>query len=196
MSCLSLEQVYAYLEGELAASERRNFEAHLVRCPQCRRAVEDRRALLDAAASLPPFEVPDDFTAAIVARLGRVPRRVTVLSWAGAALAGLASFAATVVVATLLTGHSLSETFLVLNRFVWTNVRRLAFASAKAVKYLYLLGKILIEILGHILAWFKVATSFIGPEAQAAAVGAGVVILIAAGVLWRWKFLPERSHGN
>ena len=194
MSCRDLNTVYAYLEGDLSAAGRSDFEGHLARCPQCRAAVEDRRLLLRAAATLPPFEVPGDFVAGVISRLGPAPSRATVLGWLVAALAGLASFAATLVVAALLTGRSLSGLFLGFNRFLWNNVRNLSFVVTKGLKYLYLAGKILVQVFQKILEGLKVLTSFIGPEAQVAAACAAALILISAGVIWRRKFLWERSH--
>jgi hypothetical protein len=194
MSCRDLNTIYAYLEGDLSAAERSDFDRHLARCPQCRNAVEERRVLLQAAATLPPFEVPEDFTAGVMSRLEEAPSRTTVLGWFVATFAGLASFAATLVVAALLTGHSLSEFLLGFNRFLWNNVRNLSFIVTKGLKYLYLAGKILVQVFQRILEGLKVMTSFIGPEAQVVAACAAVLILIGTGVIWRRKFLWERNH--
>ena len=194
MNCRDLNTIYAYLEGDLSAAERSDFERHLARCSQCRSAVEERRLLLQAAATLRPFEVPEDFAAGVMSRLGAAPSRATVFGWLVAALAGFASFAATLVVAALLTGHSLSELFLGFNRFLWNNVRNLSFVVTKGLKYLYLAGKILAQVFQQILEGLKVMTSFIGPEAQVAAACAAALILIGAGVVWRRKFLWERHH--
>lgn len=50
-------QLDAYLDGELAAVEAGEFEAHLARCPECTRAREERlalRAAIRRAAPTPP----------------------------------------------------------------------------------------------------------------------------------------------
>lgn len=48
-----LERIDLYLEGELSASERELFSAHLTTCASCRLEVEGTRELRDRAAALP-----------------------------------------------------------------------------------------------------------------------------------------------
>jgi hypothetical protein len=194
MSCPNLRTIYAFLEDDLSAAELRNVQEHLAGCSSCRTAAEERRAFLKAAATLPPLAVPNDFASSVMSRLGAAPARVGVLGWLAAALAGLASFAATLAVAALLTGHSLSGLFLGFNRFLLDNIRTLSSLAAKAAKYLYLAGKILVQVLRQLLEGFKILTSFIGPEAQIAAALAAVAILVGAGLVLRRNYLLEKTH--
>jgi len=53
-------QVDAYLDGELAADDARELEAHLIQCPECARFRDGRIALRAAiTAQVPALEAPD-----------------------------------------------------------------------------------------------------------------------------------------
>lgn len=62
-----------YHDGELAPPERVELEAHLVQCADCRAELEELRALVRAARSLPGREPARELWPAIRARLA--PRR-------------------------------------------------------------------------------------------------------------------------
>jgi anti-sigma factor RsiW len=52
--------MHAYVDGELADEERRSFEAHLLDCATCRRALADEQAIAAALkGSAPLYEAPD-----------------------------------------------------------------------------------------------------------------------------------------
>ena len=42
MSCLKIRDIHDYLEGSLAEERIKELVRHLISCPGCRRAVEDR----------------------------------------------------------------------------------------------------------------------------------------------------------
>jgi len=70
MTCERMEELLsAYLEGELAAAERAEFEAHLAACPECAELVGLMRETMAAAASFPEVEP----SPALYARLYAVP---------------------------------------------------------------------------------------------------------------------------
>src|SRR5207237_1123301 len=48
--------LHGYLDGELAPAEAREVDAHLAQCPECRRRVDEGRALIARAAELPRQE--------------------------------------------------------------------------------------------------------------------------------------------
>jgi anti-sigma factor (TIGR02949 family) len=53
-------QLDAYLDGELAADDARELEAHLTQCPECARFRDERLELRAAiAARIPAFQAPD-----------------------------------------------------------------------------------------------------------------------------------------
>lgn len=54
----AVELVTDYLEGALSRAQRRRFEAHLARCPDCPEYLAQMRALIVVASSI----TPDDLT--------------------------------------------------------------------------------------------------------------------------------------
>ena len=86
-------QVDAYLDGELAASDAAELEAHLAGCASCGRFRDDRLALRAAiAAQIPRFQAPEALRARVRAALrkaaapsrARRPAAPMVWRWAGA----------------------------------------------------------------------------------------------------------------
>jgi anti-sigma factor RsiW len=58
MNCTRLEElINDFVDGRLAEADRQDVEQHLAGCPDCRRSVEQLRALVDQAAALPK-EIP------------------------------------------------------------------------------------------------------------------------------------------
>jgi anti-sigma factor RsiW len=54
----AVELVTDYLEGALSQAQRRRFEAHLARCPDCPEYLAQMRAIIALAGSI----TPDDLT--------------------------------------------------------------------------------------------------------------------------------------
>jgi len=69
MKCLDVGQIYLYLEHELSAAEAAAVENHCAGCSRCQRAMEERRALVAAAESLPQLEPPPNFSQKVMARI-------------------------------------------------------------------------------------------------------------------------------
>ncbi len=202
MSCLNggptAARIYAYLDGEIEGAELRTLEGHLAGCPNCRQAVEARRLIAAAAESLPPFQVPDGFTASVMARAAveagvRKPARRLrrIGAWAAAA-AGLALTGGTGWV--LISGRSLSDVALDAGRFLWGNVHGLATLAAKSYGYAALAVRILGKLGGQVLEGFRVLSSFIGPEVQIACLCAALALAAAGFAVWRRKSGLERNH--
>jgi anti-sigma factor RsiW len=87
-------QVDAYLDGELAASDAIELEAHLAGCPACGRFRDDRLALRQAiAARMPRVEVPASLRERVQAALreaaapARARRPASLLAWRSLAFA-------------------------------------------------------------------------------------------------------------
>jgi len=196
MTCLKLEKLYAYLEGDLAGREKKAVEEHLASCSACREALEERRVLLQAAETLPAFDVPGDFVQAVMDKIAPAPERSKAKA-AGrllAAAAGLATFAVALVATAILSGHSLSQLVLALNRFLLSNIQGLASVLTKGAKYVYLTLKILVQIAAKILEILEDLTSFIGPEIQIVLFGTTALLVLGCGFLWSRRFSVERNH--
>lgn len=187
-------RIYAYLDGEIEGAELRTFETHLSVCPACRAAVDGRRLIAAAAESLPPFQVPDGFAAAIMARISPKAARKPLLRRPRAWIAGAAGLALAGAGWVLLTGRSFSDVVLDASRFLWGNVRGLATLAAKSYSFAALAVKVLGKLAGQILEGFKVLSSFIGPEVQIACLCVTLVLAAAGLTLWRRKSGMERNH--
>lgn len=89
MNCLRINQIYLFLEKELSPSENKKIEEHLASCPKCKKAMEEREFLHQAAESLPLWQTPPDFTHQIMAAI--FPEKISLRSWFTALAAGFSS---------------------------------------------------------------------------------------------------------
>jgi anti-sigma factor RsiW len=72
MACRqAVELVTDYLEGTLSLAQRRRFEAHLARCPDCPEYLAQMRAIIALAGSV----TPDDLTPRMQGELITLYRR-------------------------------------------------------------------------------------------------------------------------
>lgn len=107
MNCEYVRQLfYLYVENELEPSQRAEVLAHLLKCPECERAVREARALSAALAQKPVVEPTLDFSARVRQRLlneGLVvtPRRRAAWRWFSFEASFIAAGAATVLCAML-----------------------------------------------------------------------------------------------
>jgi anti-sigma factor RsiW len=67
----AVELVTDYLEGALSRTQRRRFEAHLTRCPDCPEYLAQIRAVITLAGSI----TPDDLTPRMRGEFIRLYRR-------------------------------------------------------------------------------------------------------------------------
>ena len=88
MSHVDDGMLHAYLDGELAPADARGVDAHMAQCPDCRRRLDEERALIARAAELLALATPPDrqvppFRAGDVKAPTRVWWRVRLpLAWA------------------------------------------------------------------------------------------------------------------
>ena len=69
MTCKELvELVTDYLEGALPAGDRARFDEHLVGCPFCTIYLEQMRATISAAGTLPEESISPEAMAELLAR--------------------------------------------------------------------------------------------------------------------------------
>ena len=197
--CPALESIYEYLDGNLSAAERAAFEAHLARCPGCRAAIEERRAIAAAATTLPALDVPDDFARGVIARLSAAPSREAPAARArvrrhAAALTAVSALGAAVVAVSLITGNGLFGIFLNLGRLLQTTAVSSSQAILKAAKIVYNLGRMAVAFLSRLVEGVRIAASFIGPEAQIVVVATVLAATLVAGGLYCRKLYMEKSH--
>lgn len=201
MICPALESIYGYLDGALSAGERAAFEAHLAGCPGCRAALAERRAIAEAAISLPAIEVPDDFVRGVMSRLSHLPAEEapTVrarVSRLALGLTAASALGAVAVAISLITGNGLFGIFLGLGRFLQTTAVSSSQAILKAAKVVFHLGRMAVEFLSGLVEGFRIAASFIGPEGQIIVVTTVLVATLVAGILYGRKLNLEKRHGQ
>lgn len=104
-----VEQISAYIDGELPAARRQAIAAHIAACPECAAVAEDYRSIgtrLVAAASRQP---PTDLAARISARLDTEPP-VVAASWLRPQLARQVALVASVAVVAAFAGWHAGRT--------------------------------------------------------------------------------------
>jgi len=179
MTCLRPDVLDLYLEGELEAAERREGEAHLDACPACRRRLEDRRTLDQAAAALPPIEIPPDFAAMV---LGRLPAAEPVAARARGRLASAAAAAGLLLAGFLgvylATGQSLMGVLMSLGRALMAFLSLIVPLFAKVLKIVPVFARLAWEIAGALLRGLGVFSSSLRPEAQGIILAAGFALVI------------------
>lgn len=107
MTCVRPERMDLYIEGELPAAERREFEEHVDCCPDCRRALEERRLFERALSSLRAIEIPQGFAGAILDRLPPSPGAA--FGWLASAVTGFLALLTALLGYYLSTGESVVD---------------------------------------------------------------------------------------
>lgn len=165
MNCLSLGQIYLYLDQELSSSENKKIEEHLALCPKCREALEERQILEQAAKSLPDLEIPTGFSQKIMAKL--FPERVTFLGWLGALASGLASLFLALFLLFLASGKNLPGLLLNLGHNGLATLKNGALLLPKLFKLLLLISDLLPSLAEELLKGLSSLTTIVSPGIQA-----------------------------
>jgi anti-sigma factor RsiW len=198
MECLSAERIQGYLDGDLSAGQRAEAEAHFLRCPECRAALEASRRIDEAAAGLPDVEAPADFAAGVMARLEGLPAvepgRARWLRWIAIPSAGAFVLWTAYLLVAVLSGHGLSQALVKLNALVWGAIRTAAFYAVEGLKTLVMAGKVIGQVAGQAWNALRAATSVVGPEIPAFVIGMMLVVLIAGGFWLRRRNSPAENH--
>jgi hypothetical protein len=199
MSCFSIEELYAYLEGVLPRDAARRVEAHVLACAECRALLEDRRVFMEAAESLPDIEIPDGFVPSLMARLETVPApqpmRLPIWTWFAATAAGSAAFLATLGGIALVSGQNLWEYLIHLQHGLLNYLQGAASAVIHFLKYIQIFLKVAGQFTTALADVFKRASAFLTPPVQAA-FAVSVLLMLAMGfILWRRRTqFPENDH--
>ncbi len=164
MSCLTITDLYAYLEGELSPAQRETIEGHLSSCPRCREALAERRLLSESASSLPDLEMPADFTERVMATIIPVRRRFPV--WLIATAAGLSSLTLLLLVVVISGEENLLTLLAGLNHSFWGYAKNAVVLAAKLLTLLALAGKVLGSLAQPIYKGLSLLTSLLRPGGQ------------------------------
>lgn len=187
MSCLQIEQIYLYLEGELPEAEVGPVQAHLDQCADCREAFEERKSLLAAFHSLPDISIPSDFSFQVMNRLA--PQRLPF----GKSLAMAAMGAFTIILALLLvfiySGQSMVNFLVTLNQSIFSGIQNLTVAGVKAFKLISLFIRVVYQFFGFLGDIFSQFTQILSPEFQISLILASVVFSALAYYGIRRKFM-------
>jgi len=175
MKCLSIEQVYLYIEKELSPSENTKIEEHLSTCQKCRDALEERKPLLQAAESLPLWETPPGFTQQVMARI--FPPRVPISAWLTAAYVGFGLIILAIFSLFLVTGQNFSGFLTSLNHSLWNFVRNISPFFVKLLKVASLFVKVLQQLLGYIIKAFASLTTVISPQVQLIIITIAIILI-------------------
>lgn len=164
MKCLTIEQIYLYLEKELASSENKSVEQHLASCLECKDALEERRFFHQTIESLPSWQVPSGFTQQVMDRI--FPAKAPLWGWLAALAGGFLTFIITLGIYLLATGQNLSSIFINFSQNLGAQMKNLSLVFIKFFKLIYVILKIIRELIEHILSGFLQISTIIGPEVQ------------------------------
>ncbi len=164
MECLTIAQIYLFIENELASDEAQKIQEHLKECAICRNAVEERSVLVQAADSLPQFELPPNFTDQVMAKI--FPTRIPLRIWIRATAGGLSAIIFAFFLFYMFSGKNLADLFINVNKFILPFLRTLSTGIVKAVKLIWQLIKIIAQFFDFALKGFGKLTTILSPEAQ------------------------------
>ncbi len=164
MKCLGIDQVYSYLEKELSSEENKKIEEHLATCLKCKNALEERSLFVQAADSLPLWQIPPDFTQQVMARV--YPDKVTLRQWLTAVAVGTSSIVATLLAFFIFTGQNLTTFLSGITHTLWNLVRNIAIIFIKLFKIASLLITVARQLVEHLFENFARLTTLISPEVQ------------------------------
>lgn len=185
MNCLTPSQIYLYLEDALPAPEKEAVDTHIASCEACQIILEDRRVMMEAVQSLPPLDMPADFTQQVMARV--YPKASSVRIWLTGLATGFSLMMFIFLAVFLQSDISLSGLFVHLNGALWTVVRNLSVFTVKLFKVTSVIAEILVQFANFVFKTLSSLTTLIRPEVQIFLITLTVVLSISALVLMRRK---------
>jgi len=185
MSCLTVRQIYLYLEDEVPVAERETIEKHISSCELCKILLEDRKVMMQAVETLPPLDIPVDFTQQVMAKV--FPRVSLVRIW----IAGLATAFSLMMflflAVYLQSDISLSGIFVSLNSSLWAFVKNLSVFTVKLFKITSVIFEILIQFISFVFKTLASLTTLIRPEFQIFLITLTVVLSISVIYMMKRK---------
>ncbi len=164
MSCLGIDQIYLFLEGEFSPAQNRSIKKHISSCSKCRQAVVERKLLIDASQSLPAWQTPPDFTQHIMDKI--FPQKISLRQWFITSAIGLSSAVLAFFVIFLISGQNLAKLFINLNHSAIALFQNSVVILAKAAKFISSGVEVILKIFAVILKGLASLTSILNPELQ------------------------------
>ncbi len=179
MGCLTIAQIYLFIENELAVDEVQKIQKHLSKCAKCRNMVEERQVLVQAADTLPQIELPPNFTQQVMAKIfpSRIPSRV----WIRATAGGLSTLTFAFFLFFVLSGKNLADLFVSINLFLLPAIRTLSTGVVKTFKLLWHLINIIAQFLDFALKGFGKMMTILSLEVQ---IGIITITFIASALIF------------
>jgi len=188
MSCLRVAEIYAYLEDDLLPERRADIATHLKLCPKCRRAVEERRYLTEAALSLPALEVPADLAHRVMARISSPASSLPV--WLTAFIVGLSSLGLLCLLLILSGGKSAFAILAGFNHSILIYLKNSTVWLAKAMALLASVGKVIQTLAVALFKGISLLTTLTSPGVQILALTMTLVAFISLYLALKKKLLP------
>jgi hypothetical protein len=185
MSCLTISQIYLYLEDELQGSERESIEKHLTSCETCKIILEDRRAMMQAVENLPPLDIPTDFTQQVMTKV--YPQVSPIRIWIAGLATGFSLMMFIFLAVFLQSDISFSGAFVRLNSGLWAFVRNLSVFTVKLFKIVSVIFEILIRFASSVFKTLASLTTIIRPEFQIFLITLTVILSISVLYMMRRK---------
>jgi len=179
MGCLTIAQIYLSIENELPLDEARKIQKHLSACAKCRNMVEERRVLVQAADTLPQFELPSNFTEQVMANI--FPSRIPLRVWIRATAGGLSAIIFAFFLFYIFSGKNLTDLFISINKFLVPALRTLSTGVVKTFKLIGHLINIIAQFFDFALKGFGKLTTIMSPEAQ---IGIVTLTLMASTIIF------------
>ena len=177
MRCLGIDQIYLYLEKELASEENKKIEEHINACLKCKNALEERSLLVRAADCLPLWQVPPDFSQQVMTRI--FPAKVTLREWLTAVAVGFSSIIGTLLAFFMLTGQNLTTFLSNVSHTLWNSLRNIVLIFVKLFKLASLLINVIQQFAGYLFDNFARLATLIRPEVQIIIVTFSIILVVS-----------------
>ncbi|MGB6864465.1 MAG: zf-HC2 domain-containing protein [Candidatus Aminicenantaceae bacterium] len=185
MSCPTERQIYLYLEDELPVDERESIEKHISFCVPCKILLEDRKMMMQAVETLPPLDMPADFTQQVMAKV--FPRVSSVRIWVAGSATAFSLMMFIFLAIYLQSDISFSGVFVRLNSSLWAFVKNLSVFVVKLFKIASVIFEILIQFASFVLKTLASLATLIRPEFQIILITLTVVLSISLLYMMRRK---------
>lgn len=187
MSCPTERQIYLYLEDQVPVDERESIEKHISSCEPCKILLEDRKMIMQAVETLPPLDMPANFTQQVMAKV--FPRVSSVRIWVAGSATAFSLMMFIFLAIFLQSDISFSGVFVRLNSSLWAFVKNLSVFAVKLFKIASVILEILIQFASFVLKTLGSLTTLIRPEFQIFLITLTVVLSISALYMMRRKIL-------